>query len=121
MAAARRKEVATQLKASAVMDSSLAITGKATTTADPINGVRKELNVVAKRRICKGLLSVMHLLFKQDHVRGKAFSCRQAKPSLPQAKRSVSGITFFAFLSISQARRRISHCACSSARRRAKW
>jgi hypothetical protein len=46
------------------MDSSLAITGRATTTADPINGVRKELNVVAKRRICKGVLSVMHLHFK---------------------------------------------------------
>jgi hypothetical protein len=49
MAAARRKEEATQLKERAVMDKSLAILGKATFTADPINGVRNELKVVARR------------------------------------------------------------------------
>jgi hypothetical protein len=41
------------------MDSSLAIMGKATLTADPINGVRNELRVVANRRIYSCLLSVM--------------------------------------------------------------
>jgi hypothetical protein len=45
------KEEATQLKDRAVMDNSLAIIGKATFTADPINGVRNELRVVARRRI----------------------------------------------------------------------
>ena len=49
IAAARMKEDATQLKDKAVMDSSLAIMGNATLTADPINGVRNELKVVARR------------------------------------------------------------------------
>ena len=49
IAAARMKDEATQLKERAVMDKSLAILGKATFTADPINGVRNELKVVARR------------------------------------------------------------------------
>jgi hypothetical protein len=51
IAAAKIKDVATQLKDKAVMDSSLAIKGNATLTADPINGVRNELRVVANRRM----------------------------------------------------------------------
>jgi hypothetical protein len=53
------KEVATQLRDRAVMDNSLAMIGRATLTADPINGVRNELRVVANRRIYSGLLSVI--------------------------------------------------------------
>ena len=47
--AARIKEVATQPRDKAVMDNSLAIAGRATLTAEPINGVRKELRVVTRR------------------------------------------------------------------------
>jgi hypothetical protein len=43
------KEVATQPRERAVMDNSLAIAGRATLTAEPINGVRKELIVVTRR------------------------------------------------------------------------
>ena len=49
MAAARIKDVATQPMDRAVMDNSLAIAGRATLTAEPINGVRKELRVVTRR------------------------------------------------------------------------
>jgi len=49
MAAVRMKDVATQLSPMAVMDNSLAIAGRATFTAEPINGVRKELSVVTSR------------------------------------------------------------------------
>jgi hypothetical protein len=56
IAAARIKDVATQLKDKAVMESSLAIKGNATLTADPMNGVRKELRVVANKRMYSCLL-----------------------------------------------------------------
>ena len=59
MAAARRKEDATQLRVSALMDSSWAITGKATFIPEPINGVKKELRVVAQRRIYNCFLSAV--------------------------------------------------------------
>jgi hypothetical protein len=49
IAAVRIKAVATQLRDRAVMDNSRAIAGRATLTADPIKGVRKELSVVTSR------------------------------------------------------------------------
>jgi hypothetical protein len=49
IAAARIKDVATQLRDKAFMDNSLAIVGNATFIAEPINGVRKELRVVTRR------------------------------------------------------------------------
>jgi hypothetical protein len=49
IAAAKIKEEATQLRDKAFIDNSLAIAGKATLTAEPINGVRKELRVVTRR------------------------------------------------------------------------
>jgi hypothetical protein len=59
IAAARMKEVATQPRERAVMDNSLAIAGRATLTAEPINGVRKELIVVTIRIYSCFLLSAI--------------------------------------------------------------
>lgn len=69
IAAARIKDVATQLKDKAVMDNSLAIMGNATLTADPINGVRNELRVVANRRICNCLLVMKSQLVRYEAKR----------------------------------------------------
>ena len=56
MAAARRKEEATQLRDRAFMEKSRAIIGKATLTDEPMKGVVKELTVVARRTMGSFLL-----------------------------------------------------------------
>jgi len=107
MAAASKKEEATQLKASAVMENSLPIKGSATLSAEPMKGVRNALRVTA-RRMGRLFLSVMKYRYRP---RAKVFLCSAAKASLPQASVSVKGIIFFAFLSMSSVRFLISHCA----------
>ena len=69
IAAARMKEEATQLKDKAVMDSSLAIKGNATLIADPINGVRNELRVVANRRMYSCFLVMKSQLVRYEAKR----------------------------------------------------
>jgi len=59
MAAARRKEDATQLREIASMEKSRPIAGRATFTDDPMKGVVNELMVVARRTIGSFLGVVM--------------------------------------------------------------
>ena len=66
IAADRMKAVATQLIANAVIDNSLAIIGRATLTADPINGVRNELKVVANSRMYNCFLFMKSQLVRDE-------------------------------------------------------
>lgn len=122
IAAARRKEEGTQLKVSAVMDRSCAMTGRATLTLEPINGVIKALRVVAQSTMDSCFLSaVMPSRFAgYGQLWGKVFWYRSAKQSFPEASIRVSGMAFFAFFSISSESLRMSHWAWLSERSRAK-